>query len=227
MNKQASGKIWLYLSITTLALVLLSSGCTLPGTEDFGGQSADDTNQYEEPKKTADVTLELLDAFPVSKQRIVEDPVSVQEEIRDNHSWVYSKEGLKKDIGSNSTFIIRAHMKYPITNKEGYSSGTRVTVKYYPDYIGFLKPLSPEYEPTDSYLKAGPEGGDQQVRVFRYGSCGELRRGEEQEMVFIGSTKNLQNLNEAVTPVHVSLTVYRDELVGASLPIRIMKKDSN
>ncbi len=169
------------------------------------------------------INIELLDSIDISPDYVLSKNYSLESIIKDRYSWAYSKNGLKGSIKENSTFITRVHFTYPLKRGESYITGTRINVKYYPDMIGIIKPISDEYNHVDVFYRKGHEGGILKVDEYRYGAYGELKRGEEQEIIFIGTTKEIKNIREGITPIYIGLSIYGDEIVNDTLLVRIVE----
>ncbi len=211
MNKE----VIRFLLIASISYIILASGCV-----DSSTQLQPSSKKSTASKKS--IAVELFDSIDIPPEDITVNGSSLESRVREHYSWAYTKNGIGKSISEGSAFIMRIHFTYPLGNPEGYSAGVRLNVKYHPDIISALIPVSGDYELTDSFQDIGPEGGIIRVNEYRYGSYGELKRGEEQEILLIGATKELRYMDEAVTPIYLGFSVYGEEFINKSVSIRII-----
>ena len=210
-------KLVVMLSLCTSVAILLS-GCTTYSVRDAMG--AGKTSYTKASGVSPYLTVELLDSLSISPANLTSD-YALKEEIDSKYQWVYLREGLRKEIPESSSFVLRLHLRYPLSGEDGYVAGARIKLRYYPKVIGFIKPISREYELKDSYYTPDDGGSLMRVDEYRYGSYGELKRGEEQELILVGYTRELDYFEEAVTRIYLSLSIYRDDLINESLALRI------
>ncbi|OYT27396.1 MAG: hypothetical protein B6U97_01705 [Candidatus Altiarchaeales archaeon ex4484_96] len=199
-------------------IFLLLAGCTTYPLQSTMGAPKSYTQKS---AGSPELKIELLDTLDIPIVNLSSQN-DLEKLIHSKYNWVYTREGIKDKIKENSTFVLRLHIKYSIDKNESLVSGARIKVSYIDKVIGLIKPLSDEYRLMDSYHQKGIKSPLMSVNLFRYGSYGELKRGEEQEIVLVGYTRKLDYLEEAVTRIYFSLTLYRDDLINESMSIRIV-----
>jgi|GEM_PF-5258700 len=208
----------IFLLTLYILVVILLSGCTTYSVRDAMG--AGKSSYSKSSKSSPYLTVKLLDSIDISPANLTSEH-DLEEEMDSKYQWVYSREGLKKEIQESSSFVLRLHTRYPLSGEDGYVAGTRIKLRYYPKIIGFIKPVSQEYELKDSYYTPDDRGILMRVDEYRYGSYGELKRGEQQELILVGYTRELNYFEEAITRIYLSLSIYRDDLINESVHLRI------
>ncbi|MEA1924308.1 MAG: hypothetical protein U9M95_00405 [Candidatus Altiarchaeota archaeon] len=207
-----------FLLILSISAAVLLSGCTTYSVRDAMG--AGKKSYTPASGGSPHLTVELLDFIGISPANLTSD-YALKEEIDSKYPWVYLRDGLRNKIPESSSFVLRLHLRYPLSGEDGYVAGARIKLRYYPKVIGFIKPISDEYELKDSYYTPDDGGSLMRVDEYRYGSYGELKIGEEQELILVGYTRELDYFEEAVTRIYLSLSIYRDDLINESLALRI------
>ncbi|OYT54866.1 MAG: hypothetical protein B6U72_01270 [Candidatus Altiarchaeales archaeon ex4484_2] len=207
-----------FLLILSISVVILLSGCTTYSVRDT--LKAGEKSYTKASGSSPYLKVELLDSISIAPANLTSD-YALKEEIDSKYPWVYLREGFRKEIPESSSFVLRLHSRYPLSGEDGYVAGARIKLRYYPKVIGFIKPVSGEYKLKDSYYTPGAGGSLMRVDEYRYGSYGELKRGEEQELILVGYTRELDYFEEAVTRIYISLSIYRDDLINESLALRI------